>query len=46
MAIGALYSNFLAAYSAKQKMKKKGWVKPVQDFVKLNVDVAFDADDL
>jgi hypothetical protein len=23
-AIGALYSNFLAAYSAKPKMKKKG----------------------
>jgi hypothetical protein len=27
-------------------MKKKGWVKPVQDYVKLNVDASFVADDL
>jgi hypothetical protein len=27
-------------------MKKKGWVKPMQDYLKLNVDVSFDADDL
>jgi hypothetical protein len=35
-----------SASPAKLKMKKKGWVKPMQDYLKLNVDVSFDADDL
>jgi hypothetical protein len=45
LAIGVLYSNFVAANS-EPIIKKKGWEKPMQDFVKLNVDVAFYADDL
>jgi hypothetical protein len=46
LAIGTLYSNFVAANSAKPMIKKKGWEKPMQDFVKLNVDAAFYAGDL
>jgi hypothetical protein len=45
-AIGALYSNFTAAYIAKPKARRVGWEKSTQDFVKLNVDAAFYADDL
>jgi ribonuclease HI len=46
IAIGALYSNYTAANSARPKLRKAGWAKPLNDFVKLNVDASFDADDL
>jgi hypothetical protein len=46
MAIGEIYSNFTMANSPKAKRKTKGWSKPIQSFVKLNVDASFDADDL
>jgi hypothetical protein len=46
IAIGALYSNFVAARSTKPKIRKEGWTKPLQEFVKLNVDASFDADEL
>lgn len=46
LAIGAIYSNFTTANSPKAKRKTKGWSKPIQSFVKLNVDASFDADDL
>jgi ribonuclease HI len=46
IAIGALYSNFTAANSSKPKLRTMGWVKPLQNFVKVNVDASFDADDL
>jgi hypothetical protein len=41
LAIDALYSNFIAANSAKLRMKKLGWVKPLQEFIKLNVNATF-----
>jgi hypothetical protein len=42
IAIGALYSNYTAANSARTKLRKAGWAKPLNDFVKLNVDASFD----
>jgi hypothetical protein len=44
MAIGALYSNFIAAHSPKPKLQKYGWTKPLQNFIKLNVDASLDVD--
>jgi hypothetical protein len=46
IAIGALYSNYTIANSARPKLWKAGWAKPPKDFVKLNVDASFDANDL
>jgi hypothetical protein len=46
IAIGVLYSNYTASNSARPKLRKAGWAKPLKDFVKLNVDASFDADDL
>jgi hypothetical protein len=43
-AIDALYSNFFAANGPKAKPKRGGWVQPIKDHVKINVDAAFDAD--
>jgi hypothetical protein len=40
----ALYSNFFAANGPRAKPKRGGWVQPLQDHVKINVDAAFDAD--
>jgi hypothetical protein len=45
-AIEALYSNYCAANSPKAKPKREGWVKPLSDHVKVNVDASFDADQL
>jgi hypothetical protein len=42
---GALYSNYFAANSPKAT-KRGGWVKPISDHVKVNVDTSFDADQL
>jgi hypothetical protein len=46
MKMGAIYSNFAAACSPKVRWVVKGWSKPLQNFVKLNVDVSLDMDDL
>jgi ribonuclease HI len=45
-AIEALYSNYFAANSPKAKAKRGGWVKPISDHVKVNVDASFDEDQL
>jgi hypothetical protein len=34
----------IAAYSPKPKLRRDGWTKSLQIFVKLNVDASFDAD--
>jgi ribonuclease HI len=44
--IGVLYSNYVAAYSPKAKPRKATWEKPLQEFVKLNVDASFDMNEL
>ena len=46
IAIEALYSNFIDANSPRPKMRRMGWVKPLHNFVKINVDASFNADDL
>jgi ribonuclease HI len=45
-AIDAIYSNFYAANTPKAKPKRGGWLKPLKDYVKINVDASFDADQL
>jgi ribonuclease HI len=44
--IRTLYSNKFVANSPKAKPKREGWVKPLSDHVKVNVDASFDADQL
>jgi hypothetical protein len=46
MTIGALYLNFVAANFVKPRPRKMGWVKLMQEFIKLNIDASFYADDL
>jgi hypothetical protein len=36
----------IGANSPKPKMRTMGWTKPLENFVKFNVDASFDADDL
>jgi hypothetical protein len=38
--------QFIAAHSPKPKLRRDGRTKPLQNFVKLNVDASSDADDL
>lgn len=45
-AIEALHVNFVAANSPKPRAKREGWLRPLQDYVKINVDASFDADTL
>jgi hypothetical protein len=45
-AIMALIANFKAANSPKAKAKKGIWIKPQLEFLKINVDASFDANDL
>lgn len=42
MAVRSLVANYAAAYSPKAAVKRGGWT-PLRNFVKPNVDVAFDA---
>jgi hypothetical protein len=44
--IRTLYSNKFVANSPKAKPKREGWVKPLSDHVKVNVDASFDEDQL
>jgi hypothetical protein len=46
MAIGAFYSNFVAACSPKAKIRKVRWKKLLHEFAKLNVDASFDEGEL
>jgi ribonuclease HI len=45
-AIEALHANFVAANSPNPRAKREGWLRPLQDYVKINVDASFDADTL
>ena len=40
--IKAITANFIASMAQKAVAKPEGWMKPPADFVKLNVDAAFD----
>ena len=42
----AMAENFVIACDPKAVLKKDGWRKPPNGFVKLNVDAAFDYDTL
>lgn len=46
MSIKVLISNFTKACSSKASPKRNGWSKPPEGMVKLNVDAAFNSDDL
>lgn len=46
LAIRALASNFVAAVPGNAKLKPQPWSRPLQDWVKLNVDASSDADGL
>ena len=44
MAIRALVANYTMASDAKATIKRHGWERPRSNYVKLNVDGAFDPD--
>ena len=46
VAISSLIANFRAAHSSRAKPKKVNWTKPPVNYVKVDVDASFDADDL
>ncbi|PNT70332.1 hypothetical protein BRADI_2g10133v3 [Brachypodium distachyon] len=45
MANGALTANYWRASKKKAKVKNIGWTKPTEEFLKINVDAAFDIDE-
>ena len=44
MAIRALVANYTMTSDAKPAIKQHGWERPMCNYVKLNVDEAFDPD--
>lgn len=46
LSVKALTANFTIAASPKAKLRTEGWMKPRRNYVKLNIDAAFDADSL